>query len=443
MEGYQFFPQRIENLYEIANHYRYLGKNQLAYMFCNIARKQVELHPNPDYLFMHKDVYEYKLDYELSIIGYYCNLDKYDLAQVSMRVLSKPNVEVGILKNVLSNYKFYTKQLCDFATPMKAETLKQLTQVGHELMADDLASGLFLQSTPSIVYDEETEVLTVCQRYVNYWINETGGYENREQIITKNVIATFSVEYDEGMDPRMVLIPMGKEFFMDYDKTLDNRYVGLEDVRLHLGSNGDVLFNANRGINNSSMMIEHGVISPTTHTTSSGFMLIDNQRMIEKNWVLFNDASDNLKVVYEWSKLCIGSVEEEMPDSDDEIDTTEPSARSFLFKKTHEIQTPGFFKHVRGSTNGIKIGNEIWFLCHLVSYEERRYYYHLFVVLDARTLQFKKYSPLFTFEKQKVEYSLGFIYLNGQFLIGYSVMDKETKYISINKSIIDQMCLLK
>lgn len=434
LEAYQFFPQRIENLYEIANHYRYLGKNQLAYIFCNIARKQVELHPNPDYLFMYKDVYDYKLDYEMSIIGYYCNLDHYDLGKISMNVLAKHNVETDILKNVLSNYKFYTKQLCDYALPLDTNSTQQLLNVGRDLMSNE---PTFFQSTPSIVFNDKTQQLTVCQRYVNYWINETGGYENREHIITKNVIAQFVVDSSQTMQMHRV----AEDAFMDYDHTLDNRYVGLEDVRLHLGADHQLLFNANRGINNSSMMIEHGTID-TQHKTSSGFILIDNQRMIEKNWVLFNDDTGKLKAIYEWSNLCIGDVVEEMPDSDDEIDTTVEPTRSFLFKKTHTHTAPGFFKHVRGSTNGVTIGNEIWFLCHLVSYEERRYYYHLFVVLDAKTLRLKKYTPLFTFEKEKVEYSLGFVYVNDKLLIGYSKMDKETKYMMVNKTVLDQMCLL-
>ena len=105
---------------------------------------------------------------------------------------------------------------------------------------------------------------------------------------------------------------------------------------------------------------------------------------------------------------------------------------------------PLFFKWVRGSTNGITIGNEIWFLCHLVSYEDRRYYYHLFVVLDSTTFALKKYSPLFTFERQKVEYSLGFVYYpeSNRFFIGYSKMDKMTDYLMMSKAAVDNMCII-
>lgn len=439
MEGYQFLPQRLENLYEIVSHYRYYGKNQIAYLYCNMALKQLEKNPNPDYLFLKRDVYSYKLKWEMTVIGYYCNIDNYDLARLSMDVLAQPVADTNTCNNTLSNYKFYAKSYTDWKLPFSDYNTQLLKSVGKELLKDSFPE--FVASTPSIVYNEVSKELIVCQRYVNYWINEKGGYENREHITTKNVIAVFDTTQSAWRKK--------DEFIMDYDATLDNRYVGLEDVRLFL-DNGVLKFNANRGINTHSMMIEHGEINLTTHKTTSGFILIDNQHLIEKNWVLFKDAHNKTKVVYSWGNLVIGDLEEqhETPDSDDE-ETTPPhhqsnETKSFLFNKTHDIETPMFFKWVRGSTNGITIGNEIWFLCHLVSYEDRRYYYHLFVVLDSTTFALKKYSPLFTFERQKVEYSLGFVYYteSNRFFIGYSKMDKMTDYLMMSKAAVDNMCII-
>jgi tetratricopeptide (TPR) repeat protein len=433
MEAYQFFPKRLENLYEIVSHYRYYGQNQIAYVYCNIALKQLALNPNPDYLFLKRDVYTYKLKWEMTVIGYYCNLDNHDLGRLCMDVIAQHTVDNNTYNNVLMNYKFYTKSFRDWELHMPEYNLQLLKNVGKELLKDCFPE--FVASTPSIVYNGESKELVVCQRYVNYWINDKGGYENREHITTKNVIAVFDTTNSAWIKK--------KEFLMDYDASLDNRYVGLEDVRLFF--DGNVLkFNANRGINTHSMMIEHGTIDLETQKTKSGFMLIDNQHMIEKNWVLCKDTSGKTKVIYKWSPLTIGDINahQEEIDSDDEVD--EPEKDSFMFQKTHEIKTPGFFKSVRGSTNGIVIGDEIWFLCHLVSYEERRYYYHLFVVLDSTTLALKKYSPLFTFEKQKVEYSLGFIYYpeTNRFLIGYSKMDKITDYLLMSKGAVDNMCIM-
>jgi hypothetical protein len=104
---------------------------------------------------------------------------------------------------------------------------------------------------------------------------------------------------------------------------------------------------------------------------------------------------------------------------------------------------PAFFKHIRGSTNGQVIGDEIWFICHLVSYESRRYYYHIVVVLDKATERLKKYTNMFLFERETVEYTLGFIERGENLLIGYSLLDRETKYMEVPKKWFeDQMIIV-
>jgi tetratricopeptide (TPR) repeat protein len=105
IDAYVFYPNRIENLYEIVNYYRTTGNNSLAYTYYNLARYERDTKTNYDNLFLQKDIYDYKLEYELSIIGYYCNWDNYDLNKISMNLLAFPRSEEFILKNFLSNYK--------------------------------------------------------------------------------------------------------------------------------------------------------------------------------------------------------------------------------------------------------------------------------------------------------------------------------------------------
>ena len=437
LEAYQFFSKRIENLYEIVSHYRQTGKNELAYMFYVSALKQLLLNPKPEYLFLQKDVYDYKLDYEFTIFGYYCNIDKYDMTRICHKVLNIRNVEDSITRNVLSNYKFYSKTLCSMenVNGISENNKYLLRMVGKELLANSFPE--FVSSTPSISLYGENQ-LVVVQRYVNYRINSNGGYENQSHISTKNVVATFDIRNDVWTKTR--------EFEMAYDDSLDSLYVGLEDVRI-LAHDGQLLYNANRGINLHHLMVEHGSIDIETNKTVSGLVLIDQQKQVEKNWVLFTDGNGKLKIIYDWSNLVIGDVKNESelePDSDDEPDTSDENATSFLFQKTHNIQTPPFFRFIRGSTNGILIGDEVWFMCHVVSYEDRRYYYHVFVVIDSRTYAVKKYTTMFTFGKEKVEYTLGFIYIQSSdsFLIGYSKMDREVDYVSVAKSDVEKLSLL-
>ena len=452
MEAYQFFPKRVENLYEIISHYRQIGKNQIAYMFYIMALKQVLLNPTPDYLFLQRDVYDYKLDYEFSIIGYYCNVDNYDMTRICTKVLNCKNTEWNIVRNVMSNYKFYSKKLVDYAVEFPSVLKDQLLNVGKELVAKESDGAFFAASTPSlaIVGDE----LIVNVRYVNYRINDRGGYENQEHISTKNVIARFDLATFEKTS---------EDDFMWYDTELDNLYVGLEDVRIyHSKFQNKLLYNANRGLGSHNLKVEHGLVETQSEVNDGslnntpGLITMDGQKEVEKNWVMFEDAAGNLKIVYNWHDLVIGDCIRN--------EESENSECGYTFRKTHTIKTPAIFKYFRGSTNGLLIGDEIWFICHVVSYEDRRYYYHSIFTLDATTYEVKRFTPLFTFEGDKVEYTLGFVYqedetelkpsLNqsggtsfavsddnessdGTFWIGYSKMDCSTHYMAIRKSAIE------
>ena len=441
LEAYNFFPNRIENLYEIIHHYRCTGKNNLAYGFYIMADNERKKNKSTDYLFLQKDIYDYKLDYELSIIGYYYNYMNYDLVKCSLKVLNYPFVEEGIARNVLSNYKFYSKEIKSFNSITK-QNLGILQSIGNTI--NDLEE--FVSSSPSMCLNEDGD-LVVNVRFIDYKINNEGGYENKGVISTKNVVAVIDISEDDWV--------MNKEFLLNYDKELDNLYVGLEDVRL-FSKSGDknIYFNANRGLSYHNIKIEHGTINMFTEKTVSGLLNIQGQREVEKNWVLFEDSNHKPKIIYNWSPLVIGYIQQDktnvqakgLPSMESES-PEEPKRKTIEskeFVKTHQIQNPHFFKHLRGSSNGVTIGDEVWFICHTVSYENRRFYYHLFVVLDSTTYEVKKFTPYFTFEKEKVEYSLGFVYFEttNELLIGYSLMDKETKYTLFDKSVIDNMMII-
>lgn len=419
MEAHNVMPERLENLYEIINHYREKGKNNIAYSFYAMAHAFLPKNKNPDYLFLQKDVYDYKLDYELSIIGYYCNYNNYDLRHCSMNVLDCNYTEENIRTNVMSNYKFHTEAI----TRLRGARVDGEFPLGKILMSIGSTSGEvrsivsdpdFVSSTPSIVWMKNGEI-AVNVRYVNYRITDNGGYQNREHITTINVVAIVNTR-------RMKIV---REFVLNYDRSHDGHYVGLEDVRLFY-YNGGLYFNANRGIPSGQMVVEHGSIDLTDSVVKSVFLNMDGQRSIEKNWVLLETLSKEMRVIYNWHPIVLGKITNEN-----------------VFQKISEIATPSSFKHLRGSTNGCLIPelHEIWFLCHAVSYEDRRYYYHMWVVLDANSCALKKYSPFFTFQKEKVEYTLGLYYsVNDKaFVVGYSIMDRETHYMEIDKTTVDGM----
>lgn len=402
LEGYQAYPKRIENLYQIVQYYRNNGKNRIAYQYYVMAKRVLDINGvSDDFLFLEKDVYEYKLDYEFSIIGYYENPDSISLKNLCMRLLACSIIEHGISRNILNNYKFYVEKANDKKKVMNNRLLSVISKIGKSINIDH---DEFNTSTPSLCIQNGN--LIVNTRFVNYKIDDKGNYSNKEHIITKNVISVID----------LVSYEIISEFELGYNLYNDNLYIGLEDIRLFSTIDGEILYNANRGLGNSNIKVEHGIIDLEMKSTKNDVLLTfqekDNQ--VEKNWTLFE--SNGIKCVYNWFPLTIGDIQENE------------------FIKTHQqSELPDFFRYIRGSTNGQIIDNEIWFLSHLVSYEDRRYYYHIIVVLDKTTFAVKKYSPMFTFEKEKVEYTLGFVEIESDLLIGYSILDKETKYMMIPK----------
>ncbi len=448
MDGYQVFPERLEGLFEIIHYYRCNGKNRLAYPFYVLAKNELNKKHKLEYLFMQKDVYDYKIDYEMTIFGYYCNTDNYDLAKLSMEVLAFPRLDEGTSKNVYSNYKFYTKAVKNLAVSPVSRSMDQLISlmktVGQDKMRDQVD---FVPSTPSILQLSPNKYV-VNIRYVNYSIGSQGEYSQKSTIETKNILAVLEKDTDASWT-------ITSEVFLKHDPTADDFYIGIEDVRLFknmdpydLSEGQAVTYNGNRCLKQGSMEIEVGKVDIRTgETVPPKYPHIPGQGSLEKNWVFLErtvDAKTNeteQKMIYGWFPLTIGDLVHSSNDIPSEKDTS--STSQTVFHKTHEIATPAFFKQLRGSTNGLTIGREIWFICHAVSYEDRRYYYHNVVVLDSVTLALKRYTPYFTFEKEKVEYTLGLTYQEADdtFLIGYSIMDCRNDYVVVSRDTFEGLMI--
>lgn len=414
LEGYTILPERIENIYQIVSYYRKKCQYSLAYHYYQIAHYHCNKSSTTDHLFYHKDIYDFKLDYEFSIIAFYCNLNKYNVYDSCNKVLSSYSSKT-IKQSVLQNYKYYAKKLI-----YMKNTDSNVLSFESELSKSNNEINNFYSSTPSICINNDNTKLFMNTRYVNYYINPDGRYSNCKNIITKNVTSVFCIQENKLIKE--------EQFELKYNENLDNYYIGMEDIRL-LYNNGELLYNANRVLQNQTIRIETGKINiQNQNTIDSNIVTKENINPVEKNWVLFLNKENQLKIIYKWFPITIGSYINE----DDNM----------CFKNTHKVQTPSFFEYLRGSTNGIIVGDELWFITHIVSYEQKRFYYHMFVILDKNTYNLKNYSQLFTFEGEPIEYTLGFVLLNDNFLIGYSTIDRNTKYINVKKDDIYDLLLL-
>lgn len=421
LEAYQLIPSRLENLYEIVFYYRNNMKYDLAYHFYTmIDEERKKFKGVLDFLFLERDVYDWKIDYEFTIIAFYKNKLPYDINKICMNVLSYSLLDYGYSSNIIRNYKFYSKKLIDYSNPLS----DNLSSLLKNIVNCNFALDGFISSTPSFCFDSHGNIIS-NQRMVNYRIADDGTYINQKCIETINVLSFIHIiTQNNNKNILKNKWIKTKENIINYNKSYDNVYVGLEDIRFFLSKSGIIYYNANRGLASDKMRVEFGIIDNNGNTIESTILSYNFERNIEKNWVMFDDIIGNIKMIYGWYPLIIGSI----------VESTNAKERKFI--ETHNFKTPNFFQYLRGSTNGYTIDDEIWFICHIVSYEIKRYYYHIIVVLDKNTFKLKCFSPFFTFEGCPIEYCLSFFYIkdNNELFIGYSIFDRETKYITINKN---------
>jgi tetratricopeptide (TPR) repeat protein len=406
MEAFNYRPSRAESIYKIVKHYRTHSKYNIALKFCLIG-KSIPF-PKSDLLFIEKNVYEYLFDYELSIIGYYT---KYPMNHTMMTNL----LAIGYcFDNVMSNYSFFINTLKDISGSL----IKNFNQSME--MEVNGKKNKFVSSTPSIVRKgkrvEDGYVMNL--RMVNYRVSNTGAY---------------TLENNDG-----IVITLNKCLHLDKDLNIikekifnigdcSNPYIGYEDVRLLEGgdssrSDGNFVY---QGMVQESETKNLTIGVGEYKIASDDLELVKykspHNRRCEKNWALFRKSDsiggDNgIYAIYEYNPLTIIKFD---------------SGNVKVVSKDDDI--PLIFKHFRGSTNGVHVDDELWFVVHIVSVvaNQPRRYYHAIVVFDKETMKYKRMSYLFKFDnKQSIEYCLGMVIEKENILMSYSIFDNSS-YVGV------------
>jgi len=404
MNGYNHHTSRSETIYEICKYYREKGKNKLAMVFCKLG---IDIpYPVNDSLFIHNDVYDTGFDYELSILGYYN--DYPDTYKVFSRLMNKSNQSYN---NLLSNYKFYVPKL---------SVDKYMT---HKIGGIELKDTITICGTtydmngsnPCIFKMGDKYMINI--RFVNYKLNRDGSYSfavNDGKIVTVNKI----FELDEHLNVKDIVVMLVPD-------NNDLRYVGIEDIKPYYADKSVIPFMGTcQHPANHRLYCGYGEIDMTDMSnisTNISYSPVNTpyNRDCEKNWVFYDDY----KIVYQWSPLTLGKIVKK----DNEL----------MFEKEKETPMPPFFQQVRGSTNGCTFGNEIWFICHVVEYCQPREYYHFFAVFDKETMDIKRWSNLFKYEGEKIEYSLGLIVEEERIIVSYSKWDSTPAIAVYNKKKVE------
>ena len=421
--GYEFYPQRLEGLYEIIRHYRIDAKQKLAYMFYKEAKQFLDLNERRDgYLFLHDDIYTSRIYYEFTVFAAYVGIKNINDEVVQVLNHSMNDYETN---NMLQNMKFYKDVLRQ--TSRIIVDNKMVSNIHNENVT-------FNSSSSCLIPNKNSDGYHMNIRFVNYYINEGGGYLNCDNhIITTNKY----VELD-------------KSFILKNEKWMelvfDNRkYIGIEDIRIFDDiETGKTQF-IGTGFHQNNKL---GVVTGEYNTENGGLQGSEitqhfRHTECEKNWVFVNYKSST-HIIYDWYPLTICKIE----DSTKELNIVE------------KREMPKIFSRIRGSTcgftysktmadnadntnntNNISISiteEEIWFVTHIVSYEQPRHYYHVIVVFDAN-MKLLRYSAPFKFEGEPIEYCLSIVVEDERVIMNYSTWDRTTRIGIYDKKYIDSI----
>ena len=418
MEGYDFLPVRLEGLYEILKHYRYISKHKLAKIFYELAKKILdENHYIDNYLFLNADIYKYKIYYELTVISCYIGLT--NINDPLIIVLNNSN-DIALNNNVLSNMKYYKDLL------QQSDLIKLDNATLIDVNGDDT---IFYSSSSCLLPKKDKTGYFINVRYVNYLINESGNYLNCDKhIITSNKFIELTSKFK----------PISEKWFdLNYE---NRRYIGIEDIKIFNDLKSEDIIFVGTGFHQNDKI---GIVMGNYNTNTTGeninetrlvgyeYIHSSNNSECEKNWV-YVDYNNSLHVIYKWYPLEICKINKEK--------------REIYLVESKKM--PKIFSHMRGSSCGFKyeikndIGEtaktEIWFVVHMVSYEQPRHYYHMLVIFDEN-LNLLRYSAPFKFQGEPIEYCLSVVVEDDRVLINYSTWDRKTKIGIYDKNYIDSI----
>lgn len=406
LAGYEMYQARSENIHQIVKHYRIKGCHKLADIFCKLGLNIP--YPRNDKLFVEDKVYDWCFEYERSIIGYYTKEPNLDI--VSSHVMNKTFEHTD---NILSNYKFYAKKLKNFA----AKTINHTFSETVELNGDD---NLMRSCNPCIfklIQNGEVSYFMNI-RMVNYEIYKDGAYSVQNKIATCNKLVQLDENFKKMKNSEVLFTP----------PNYNNYYVGLEDVKINQTSNGVLEFvgTTQACVNGGIILTIHRGIYDITGEASHLIakpVVTPHNRGCEKNWALCGD-----RLVYEWYPLTIAKINGKDDASKDILN----------LEILEKYGTPPFFKILRGSTNGAEFDDEVWFLCHVVDHDKPRRYYHCFVVLNKEDLRLKRWSTLFVFDGESIEFCVGLIVEPTRVICSYSTWDRTAAILVLDRDVLDR-----
>ena len=392
--AYEKDNNRAESLWSLSNYYRNNGFNNLATKFA-ILGKTIQ-YPKHRSLFIENDVYDYKLDEELSIAGFYT--DHKDIGyHSSNKLLFTRNLPEYIYGMTMRNIYFYIENIKSFDK--------------YELKIENKHNN-YLESSSSICKIDNKNYYGIL-RTVNYSINDDGSYLYKDEY--KNP-CTINYLYNYSEITKLTNV---KELKINVPKRRESHIKGLEDMRLFKGGNNWYAF---------ATTFEWGeynhpcqVLCYINNNTIDKIVPLNYKTDIcQKNWCPFYDKkNDKIMCIYSYEPFIML-----------EIDRNSGECKEHI-NKNQKYR----LNDIRGSSSPIWDKEErCWYVVvHIVHFLENRKYIHRILSFNENW-DLLKISYPFSFESKFVEYCLGFEkYDINTFILNYSVRDNKSYFVKINK----------
>ncbi len=400
-KAYNLRKSRAEPLAMLVRYFREVGDQYKAMHYYRLAK----VIPYPrDLLFIEKNIYNFELAYEYTILHFYVNQGNHFYG--TKFCLEYMNKHRHMWDNVFNNVQYYAPRLCDNFTPIKIDA----PCVDPDFHSSSVS--LIKYRHPSSSKDQ----LLANIRFVNYKIRPDGGYDMKENgvynsgywVRTRNGYQFFDFDTLKPTSP----IVMMDGYLKDVPQFHATNIRGLEDIRLFTGSDGELKYSATTrewSYDGKNRIIKGKYNMDLQTFTGNTCMKPPRPTDCEKNWICHGDD-----IIYNWSPLEVGRLDDE---------------GNLKIHTTHK--TPIFFERVRGSSSAIEYEGCLWVVTHSVIYSTPRKYFHHLVVLEKDTYRPLKMSIPFCFMDSKIEYCLGFLEHEDNFIFTFSFNDDNSQFVRV------------
>lgn len=291
-----------------------------------------------------------------------------------------------------------------------------------------LEQGDYIPTSTSYICHKGNHILNT--RFVNYWLYDNGAYlikDAESHIRTRNFMSFLDDDLTptnltpimiRDQSPQQILCDeVLEEGFHDHGGSIH----GLEDIRLYNRSDNELGFVATSvnysGVGRARIII--GKFIDGKYTDHQVLIPPNSDSWCEKNWIpIVKDNTDHF--IYKWWPFEAGVIQD----------------NQLVITTTWQHKTP-MLSNIRGSSTFIEslclgMNEGLIGVVHF-SYEGYpRRYYHILVLLDKATLKPLKYSDFFVFNRESIEFCIGFTIHKDAYHFWVSNFDRDPEKMSVN-----------